>query len=78
MPANDASELDGAIKWYRAHAESVGRYFGEWVAIGPTGVVAHSTDLKEVSVQAKKKGFARPLLHKVPPKGILALWRECA
>ena len=78
MPGNDASELDGAIKWYRAHAESVGRHFGEWVAMGPNGVVAHGTDLKVVSGHAKKKGFAHPLLHKVPPEGILALWRECA
>jgi hypothetical protein len=78
MPADGASELDTAIKWYRTHSESVSKYFGEWVAIGSQGVVAHGSDLKNVSDMSKKKGVARPLLYKVPPKGILALWWACA
>ena len=73
--ANDKkSDLDAALHWYRSNHAAVDEYCGEWVAIASSGVLAHGDELSGVIDEYKKQGFPNPLLYKVPPKGILALW----
>jgi len=75
MTTHNNSELEAALAWYRSHRKLVEPYHGEWVAIGPGGVLAHDKNVKFVLAESKKQGFKQPLLYKVPPEGILALWR---
>ena len=70
-------ELAGAVAWHRSHPKAVAHYHGEWVAIGPVGVLARGEDLKNVLAESEMQGCEQPLLYKVPPKGILALWWMC-
>ena len=72
-PNNDPDVLIAA-QWYRANPSLADCYCGEWVAIGPDGIIAHGTDLKAVSGEAAILSAKKPLLFKVPPKGVLALW----
>jgi hypothetical protein len=74
MSTQRKSELKAALTWYRSNAKVVADYCGEWVAISPHGILAHGKDLNEVMDASKHQGFLSPLLYKVPPKGILALW----
>ena len=68
------SFLTAALTWQRAHPEAAKEFAGQWVAIGPKGILAHGEELRAVRNKAEKKGWAQPLLWKVPPKGILAFW----
>lgn len=68
------ADIKAALAWQRAHPEIAEQYCGQWVALGPKSVLAHGEDLKVVLAEAKRRGFAEPLLWKVPPRGILALW----
>ena len=74
MPKEDEPRVEGALAWFRSHHKTIQRYAGQWVAIGAEGVLMHHNDLKIVVAESKKKGFEQPLLYKVPPKGLLALW----
>lgn len=76
MVTSKNPELEAALAWYHAHPKTLDQYSGEWVAIGSGGVLAHSKDVKEVLAASKKQGMRQPLLYKVPPAGILALWRR--
>ena len=68
------SFLTAALTWQRAHPEAADEFPGQWVAIGPKGILAHGEELKVVRANAQKQGWTQPLLWKIPPKGILALW----
>jgi len=68
------SGLQAALGWYRSNCDAVSQYSGQWVAIGSAGVLAHGYDLEVVMAASERKGYARPLLYKVPPQGILAMW----
>jgi hypothetical protein len=76
MATEDKLLVKGALAWFRSHHKSMQQYSGQWVAIGPKGVLMHHNDLKIVVAESKKKGFQQPLLYKVPPEGLLALWRS--
>ena len=73
MSIQEDLDLEVALLWYRSNPKVLAEYCGEWVAIGPEGVLAHGDDLKKVMVQSKRKGLPRPLLCKVPPKGMMAV-----
>jgi hypothetical protein len=75
MSTVNNAELEAALAWYRAHPKLLDQHRGKWVAIGPKGMLAHNNDVKKVLAQSKKRGFPHPLLYKVPPAGILALWK---
>ena len=75
MATEDKPELTEALAWYRTHVDQVSKHRGQWVAIGPEGVVSHDKEIKTVVTESKKKGCGEPLLFKVPPVGVLALWR---
>ena len=74
MSKEDKPQVEGALTWFRSHHKTIERYPGQWVAVGPEGVLMHHKDIKLVMAESKKKGFQKPLLYKVPPKGLLALW----
>jgi hypothetical protein len=74
MSNHSKPDLKAALMWYRSNAKVVADYCGEWVAISSHGILAHGKDLNEVMAASKKQGIVRPLLYKVPPQGILALW----
>lgn len=76
MDKQTSSQLNAAVAWYRAHPKLLKEHSGEWVAIGSVGVLAHDKDVKKVLAESRKQGFNQHLLYKVPPVGILALWRE--
>ena len=67
-------KLTAALAWQRAHPEVANKFCGQWVAVGPHGVLSHGDDLKTVLAEAKGQGFHEPLLWKIPPRGVLALW----
>ena len=74
MSTHEKPDLDAAFQWCRSNAEILRDYCGQWVAISPAGLLAYGYDLEEVLATSKSKGYARPLLYKVAPKAILALW----
>ena len=74
MPSHNKSEVDRALAWYRSNYKAVEHYSGQWVALSSDGVLAHGIDLEKVMIDSKNKGCDKPLLYKVPPDGILALW----
>ena len=75
--AGDDADVLLAAEWCRENPESVERYVGEWVAIGPKGIIAHHCNLQEVSLAAAKANVRTPLFYKVPPKGMTAFWWNC-
>jgi hypothetical protein len=74
MSTANHAELEAALAWYQAHSKLLYQHRDQWVAIGPAGVLAHNKDVKKVLARSRKLGFPQPLLFKVPPAGMLALW----
>lgn len=77
MAPSDDIDVILAAEWCRENSGTIERYFGEWVAIGPKGMIAHGCDLQEVSRVAGKAEVRTPLFYKVPPEGITAFWWNC-
>ena len=74
MAESSDSELTSTLAWQRAHPEITKKFCGQWVALGPDGVLSHGNNLKTVLAEARGQGFHEPLLWKIPPSGVLAFW----
>jgi len=53
---------DARMQWYFEHKAELERdHPGEWVAIGPNGIVAWGHDLTEMKKKARESGVDDPL-----------------
>lgn len=51
------------LKWLRSHGSE---YRGQWVALQGGDLLSHGDKALAVRKEARKKGFARPLMVRVP------------
>ena len=61
--APDSPFLDRALEWLATNAESFGQFENQWIAIGPTGVIAADASDKRVVSLAAARGVSEPLMH---------------
>ena len=52
MNPSDDADVILAAEWCRENSGTIERYWGEWVAIAPKGMIAHGCGLQEVSMAA--------------------------
>jgi hypothetical protein len=53
-------------EWIEAHLELLAQHAGQWVAIGPQGILAYDDDLLVVQELARQRGAVDPLFLQVP------------
>ena len=57
LPAAGSAEM----AWLKAHGHE---YAGQWVALVGDRLVAHGADARPVRDEARRRGFAVPLMHR--------------
>jgi hypothetical protein len=52
--------------WVRSHRGEIAQHRGRWVAVSGAAIVAVGDSLRDVSADARGRGFQRSLVFKVP------------
>ena len=62
-------EISLSVAWWKANSKKLEKYAGEWVAVGPEGVLAHGKSFKKVAKKAGKTKETDIFYGSVAPKG---------
>ncbi len=66
MDHADRTTHDPEGDWIESHLDILSQHAGQWVAIGPDGIIASDPDILAVQELVRQKGAADPLFYQVP------------